>query len=501
MATKIFLSHLILLFALAFESCSTSTQSIATSPSTIIHAAPQRTEAVPARTVLQSKIDSILDDSLLAPCFTGVEIISLDDGKVLYERNSNKLFHPASNMKLLTAATGLHALGKDFRYTTHLYSDSMPSHGILRGNVYIKGSGDPLFTTDDLDTIALSLEAIGIRLITGDLVGDVSYFDSLSWGSGWMWDDEPDPDEAFITPLTVNDNSFEVTVEAGKKLGTPATVTLHPESRMFTVINTSVTTTDTLLPLLSVTRLNKENTLFIKGRIAPHAVPHQFSLSVWEPEMYFLDLFLSRLLDHGISVKGTTHIGTTTGKTILASRSHAIDTVMHKINKQSDNIAAENLLKTIGAEQREIPGSAFHALEEMKEYLASMGIDTSLLIIRDGSGVSWYNAVTPAMIVALLNAQYKDKQTFETFYGSLPIAGVDGTLEHRLVGTQAAGKVHAKTGTLTGNSAISGYVATADGTLLAFSILCTHFPREISILRGVQDAILELLANTKVSRE
>jgi D-alanyl-D-alanine carboxypeptidase/D-alanyl-D-alanine-endopeptidase (penicillin-binding protein 4) len=497
--TTVTLKLIFVLIALTLASCSSSTQS--TAPRVLISNDVLPKVAVIPKTILQSKIDTLLNDSTLAPCFIGLKVVSLDNGNVLYERDSRKLFHPASNMKLLTAATGLHMLGRDFQYTTHLYSDAQPAHGVIEGNIYVKGTGDPLLTTDDLDTIALALQEHGITSIRGDLVGDVSFFDSLYWGAGWMWDDEPDPDEAFITPLTVNDNSIELTVNAGNRVGDPTHIDIHPATSFMDVINVSVTSNDTLLPPLSVKRLNRKNTIVVQGRISPRSIPRQFPLSVWQPEMYFLDLLKSRLLDHGIALKGTARIGSTEGSNQLATRIHTIDSVLYSMNKRSDNIAAENLLKTIAAKRKGTPGSAAQGIEVMKEYLASIGIDTSAMILRDGSGVSWYNALSTDEIVTLLAKQYKDNQTFTTFYESLPIAGVDGTLEHRMMGTHAVKNVHAKTGTLTGNSALSGYVTSLDGKLLGFSMLCNHFPGKMNVLRDVQDKILELLANASLTQK
>lgn len=450
---------------------------------------------------LQREIDGILDDSLLAPCLTGVEILSLEGGKVLYERNGTKLFHPASNMKLLTTAAALNILANDFLFRTTVRADSPSHNGVLSGDLQVKGSGDPLLTTSHMDSLADLVRKSGIDTISGDLVGDVSYFDSLYWGAGWMWDDEPDADEAFITPLTVNANAVEVLVRPGRRIGDTTACLLEPRTGYVSIQNSGITSLDTLVPGLRVSRRRGENTIRIEGRIPPHSPEQHFLLSVWRPELYFLQLFAEKLVEHGVRIGGSLRLGTAAGKLQIAEVSHPIDSVIHRVNKQSDNIAAENLLKTLAAERSGQPGSAAGALVLVRSYLSGIGLDTAKMSLNDGSGVSWYNEIAPASVVELLRGIHEDRDRFERFYESLPVGGADGTLKNRLRGTSAAGNVRAKTGSLTGASALSGYVTSADGKLLAFSILCNHFPGQIGILRDVQDRIVDILARYNVSAQ
>src|ERR1051326_5503645 len=488
---KIIIHLIVVIIGISLCSCSSgSPPGIQTSEN------PPPPRPVPAG--YHALIDSILGDSLLSPCFVGVKIVSLDDGKVLYEQNGNKLFHPASNMKILTSATGLKTLGKDFKFETKVTSVKPARKGILGGDLYIKGSGDPLIRTEDVDSIAATISNSGIRRIKGDIVGDVSYFDSVAWGSGWMWDDEPEADEAFISPLTINDNAISVMVQPGTATGKPVHVELNPSTKYMRVINSGVTSLDTLVPPLSVTRHRGENTILVQGRISPHSPGQEFSLSMVQPELYFLTLLKESLTGHGITVDGTTRLDSARGTITLATLSHSLDSTLHQINKPSDNIAAENLLKTVAAERRGSPGATLNGLYVMKEFMTSLGIDTTAMILADGSGVSFYNLVSPGTILRLLQYEYADKQSFSHFYESLPVGGVDGTLKNRMKGTRAEGNVHEKTGTITGVSALSGYVTTLDGKSVAFSILINHFPSKLRELRDVQDRIVEILANTRL---
>ena len=450
---------------------------------------------------LENQIDSLLQDSLLNPAMIGLQIISLEDSVVLYDRNSAKLFHPASNTKLLTTSTGLHALGTAFQFKTIISTDGTIAKGTLRGNLYVKAYGDPLFRTSDLDSLAEQLSAKELRTITGKLVGDRSYFDTLSWGKGWMWDDEPDADEAFISPMTVNANAVELEIRAGDRPGTAAFVVANPPTSFVEIRNSTVTSYDTLIPPLTVGRRHGENIVRVDGRIAPGSPNRKFLISVCRPEEYYLHLLRERFALRGITIQGVSQIDSTHGDIFLGGVYHSLDSVIHQINKPSDNIAAENLLKIIAAEQSGLPGTAERGLFCVKEYLCALGIDTVNMTLADGSGVSWYNMISPGMMVQLLRQQYESRETFAHLYESLPIAGLDGTLKSRMVGTRAEGNVRGKTGSLTGESCISGYVTSADGRLLAFSIFINHYPGAISYLRLIQDRILDLLANYKTTHQ
>jgi serine-type D-Ala-D-Ala carboxypeptidase/endopeptidase (penicillin-binding protein 4) len=450
---------------------------------------------------INAQIDRILDDTLLSPAFIGIKVVSLVNNKILYEKNSGKLFHPASNMKLLTTAVALSVLNEDFRFTTQVYTDGKIKDSILQGNLCVKGSGDPLLTTDDLDSLAKIIHELGIKKINGDLSGDVTLFDDEYWGSGWMWDDEPNPEEAFITPLTVNGNSVSVSVIPARSSGKRVTVELEPQTDFIELLNKCITSTDTLIPPLTVVRQKHENVIIIQGRISPKAPLQTFSFSVWKPELYFLHLLRDKLLGYGIELGGTIRLNTARENMRLASISHPLDSVIIRINKVSYNLAAENLLKTIAVVKRGFPGSAVNGLCVIKEYLSSIGIDTSSMILADGSGASFYNGISPDAIVKLLQKQYENKATFQRFIESLPIAGIDGTLKNRMKRSRAEGRVFAKTGTLSGSSCLSGYVRTRNENLLAFSIMCNHFPGDRAVLRNVQDKILELLADWSIEKQ
>jgi len=448
---------------------------------------------------LSQTISRILEDTAFAHDFLGVLVVSLSDSTVLFEHNGGKLFHPASNLKLLTTATALNLLDSSFQCTTEVFTPGPVLRGTLQGDLAVRGRGDPALDTDDLDSLAVRLRSAGITAISGDVVGDTSYFDDVRWGRGWMWDDEPEADEAFFSPLTVNGNSVEVLVGPGRSTGSRVGVETRPSTTYLTVENEAITSRDTTLPALRVTRDRGTNIIRLTGHVVPGAEVRTFSLSVDRPEMYFLHLLRERLAEGGIKTRGTLRLAPAPAVSPAMVITHPLDTILHLINKPSDNIAAENLLKILSAERFGPPGTSEKGLSLVKLYLGGIGVDTATVVIADGSGVSAYTIVTPEMIIRLLRHEYGRRATFRRFYESLPIAGVDGTLRQRMQGTTAEGNAHAKTGTLTGVSALSGYVTSADGMLLAFSIVANHHPGEVAELRRMQDRIVALLASSRTA--
>jgi D-alanyl-D-alanine carboxypeptidase/D-alanyl-D-alanine-endopeptidase (penicillin-binding protein 4) len=448
---------------------------------------------------LRQRIDRILADSSLSRSTAGLKIVSLRTGETLYERNASLLFHPASNQKLLTSATALSLLGPAFVFRTTVACDSAAlTDSLVQGNLYLIGRGNPDLTSEDLFGLAHDLAQMGIREIRGNIICDDFYFDEVRWGSGWMWDDEPSHLWSRFSALTVNDNAVVVRVTPANEVGKPARVQIDPATDHATLINTSVTVSrrsqiDSLdFPHLIVTRRwqQHENTIVVDGAIAQDESPDETKVNVLEPEVYCGRVFRDALKLRGIIVRGAVQRGLTPLKVqILAEHRTPILPVLVNLNKISDNLTAELLLKTVGAEKFGRPGTGEKGVQAIRQFLGGIGVDTTAVNIADGSGVSRYNLVTPAEIIKLLVRMWKNFAIRNEFAATLPIAGVDGTLRNRMKGTRAAGVIHAKTGSLSGVSTLSGYTTTADGEELAFSMMIQHYLVSDSAIRSVQDRI------------
>ncbi len=453
---------------------------------------------LPKQPALVEQIDLLLDDTLFISTQVAIKVVSVDNRDVLYDRNSTLLFHPASNMKLFTSATALVMLDEEFTLNTALFMDGIVEDSVLNGNIYLKGFGDPLLDSVNLATIAREFASRGISFINGNLVGDVSYFDDLYWGNGWMWDDEPEPTEMFITPLSVNHNTITVFVRPGMRSGDPAVVQAQPATRYVEILNEAITVQDTVREELEVTRLwrDRSNVIHVTGEILETASPEKQTLSVWKPELYLLTLFDEELQRHGVVVSDDLKIETVPDDAHeMFKLERPIDSVVVYLNKESDNLSAENILKTLGAEFLGHPGTAENGILIMRDFIAALGIDTTRFTVADGSGVSRYNLVSAETIIEVLLAMTWNPEIFKRFSTSLSIAGVDGTLENRMKGTIAEGNARAKTGTLRGVSNLSGYVTTRDGELLAFSILMQNYLDESKPYTELQDRIVTMLAD------
>lgn len=461
-----------------------------------------RTTAFDPIAKLRNEIDAALADSAFYQTFAGIQIVSLQTGEVLYDRNSEKLFHPASNMKLLTTATALSRLGPTFRFKTVLRADtSALADSTISGNIYLKGSGNPDLTSDDLRWMVQQLKYKGVRQITGNLICDDSYFDDLSWGQGWMWDDVSAWYWAPISALTANDNCVTVHVKPAAHLGDSLIVQIEPSTSFMTIENLG-TTVDSLdtnrIEQFKVERKWRppENKVVVEGGLPVQGRERSYVIDVVDAPLYAGTLFSELLASEGIDLAGTVEKGNLpdTSVVLVTHLSPPLAEVVLNTNKISDNLSAENLLKTIAAEVRGTPGTARTGISEIYRFFQAFGVDSTTFRLADGSGVSRYNLISPAQIVELLKAMHSDFRVQAEFQTSLPIAGKDGTIDNRMQGTAAEGKLRAKTGSLSGVSTLSGYTTTADGERLAFSIMMEHFVAPARKIRDIQDRIGALIS-------
>jgi PBP4 family serine-type D-alanyl-D-alanine carboxypeptidase len=452
-----------------------------------------------SRAELRQRLDRILSDPALAHAIAGIKIVSLRSGETWYERDADILAHPASNQKLLTSATALALLGPAYIFRTSAACDSAAKvDSVLAGDLYLIGRGNPDLTGNDLFGLAQNLAQRGIKGIRGNLVCDDFYFDDLRWGNGWMWDDDPADYAPRLSALSVNKNTVVVHAAPADSLGQPARVQIAPPTDHVLLVNKSATVKHKteidslkLSPLL-ITRnwQQNENTVVVDGVIAQDELPQEETVNVLETEIYCGKLFRDALQTAGLTLQGKVIRGEAPAKVkTLAEHRGPMMPILINLNKISDNLTAELLLKTIGAEKFGVPGTAAKGIRAMRQFFASAGVDTNTVYSADGSGVSHYNLVTPANLVNLLTAMWKNFAIRNEFIATLPIAGVDGTLSGRMKGTAASGVLHAKTGSISAVSTLSGYTSTADGEELAFAFMMQHFLGGSRTMRSIQDRL------------
>lgn len=451
-------------------------------------------EGDPALGQLSSDLDSILDDPRLSGATVAAVVRTAGTGAILYSRDAGRRLLPASNAKLLVAAAAFLVLGPDHRFETAVLAAETPREGLVEGDIYLRGGGDPTLLPDDFDRLASDLSASGLQVVGGDLVADDSWFDDVRLGADWAWDDEDRPYAAQVSALTVApDGDFDagtvaIDVSPGDAPGHPARVRVVPETDHVALTNQAVTGQTSSPTSLSLDRQHGSNLLAVGGSIAEGAAARRIWASVWDPTGHATAVFRAALARHGIALRGVARRGQTPSSASLLARrlSAPLTEFVVPMLKLSNNGHAEVLVKAIG--RRAVDrGTWEDGLAETARSLARLGLDPAALQVADGSGLSRRDLASPEQLATLLVA-LQSKPWFPSFLAALPLAGnpdrlVGGTLRSRMREGPAAGNVRAKTGTLGSVSTLSGYVTTADGDLLVFSLLLNHYlgpaPKEI----------------------
>lgn len=469
----------------------------------------------PQDSALAREIDRAIDESDLAQARWGVFVMSLTDGRVIYSRSGEKLFTPASNMKIYPTAAALDLLGADYRWRTSVYANKPPdSNGVIDGDLTLYGRGAPDLDSDRKDgfpALALELWEHGVRRVRGNIVGDESHFRGEMYGLGWQWNDVQWYFGAEPSALTIDANALELTIAPASKLGNAATVKLQRENSYFRLTNNTTTGERTAPTSIGINRGLSDNEFRVWGEFPVGGRGFTAYLSVYNPARWAATLFKAELLKQGITVDGeprSRDFRTAEGDKldpqkaieIAFTESGTLGEIVHQTNKESNNLYAELILRTLGKERGSLApdpdprknrerGDDEAGGAVVRSWLASKGIPTNGLAIRDGSGLSRLNLVTPEATARLLVAITKTNAA-SVFHDSLPIAGRDGTLGPRLA--RETGRVFAKTGSLNYIHSLSGYATTQNDEILVFSIFCNDATGHSDPVRVI-DGIARLL--------
>jgi D-alanyl-D-alanine carboxypeptidase/D-alanyl-D-alanine-endopeptidase (penicillin-binding protein 4) len=478
---------------------------------------------------LAHEIDRLIDESEFAKARWGVYVTSMRDGRVLYSRNGDRAFTPASNMKIYATAVALDLLGADYRWRTSVYANAGPDgRGALAGDLVLYGRGAPDIssrvkkeTPASLVQLADELYKRGVRRVRGDVVGDESYFRGEPLGDGWLWNDVQWYFGAEVSALSVNDNEVNVRITPGGKTDAQPEVKFDPQTDYLRITN-DTNTVERGKPLtVGLTRGLSDNEVRVWGDFPAGGQGFSARISVHHPALWAASLFRDELRARGITVDGEARsrdsrshhddksVAIQNAVELASFTSRPLGEVARATNKESINLNAELILRTLGKERggmapdanpkrMQMRGDDEAGLAVVLMWLNRAGIRTDDLALHDGSGLSRLDLVTPESSARLLAAIARTPAG-DVFRDSLPIAGRDGTLEHRLRAVNVAGRVLAKTGTLSYINSLSGYATTVDNEQLAFSIMCNDETEKASST-GIIDEIVALLAsrhNTK----
>jgi D-alanyl-D-alanine carboxypeptidase/D-alanyl-D-alanine-endopeptidase (penicillin-binding protein 4) len=458
----------------------------------------------PATAPLAAALDSVFADTAFRRATWGVLVRDPRTGETLYRRGAERMLVPASNMKVVTGAAALEALGPDWRYRTTVAAGGPVQGGTLRGDLVVRGSGDPTigarFGGGDPRAVfrawADSLRARGVTRVAGRVVGNDDVFDDVPLGRGWAWDDLGAGYSAEVGGLELNEGVVGVRVAPGARAGEPARVTLSPPTAYVPVENRVLTSSGGTPPRVDAGRAATGTGIVVTGVVPPDTAGVDEEVAVRDNTLYFATVLRETLRAAGIEVQGPAVDADAlpaaekgaTATPLFVHASPPMREVLAAFLKPSQNQYGELLLKTLGRELRG-EGTASAGAAAIDSLFRARGLPAGALAQADGSGLSRYNLVAPELLAAVLEHMTKSPH-WQTWHAALPVGGTDGTLASRFRGTPLAGRVHAKTGTLSGVRALSGYVPGPDGQPLVFSIVLNHHTRSAREADRVIDAAL-----------
>ncbi len=432
-------------------------------------------------------IEDLLKDSRLAGTTTAISIRRASDGEVLYAHEGDTRVRPASVMKLFTAATALENLGASHTFETKVYTDGKIKDGILEGNLYVQGGGDPTLGEEELKSLALAVKERGIHTIQGNIYGDDFRYDDVRLSQDLNWSDEPYYTGAQVSALNFSPNddydagTVIVEVYPGAKEGEEGRLRMVPKNDYVQLVNETTTVQKKGDKFIEAERLHGANTIVVKGTIPVGNQKSKVWASVWEPTEYTLHLFERALKKQEIVISTERELRRQKlpkEATLLAEKSSmSLADLLTPFMKLSNNGHGEVLVKEMGQVKKN-EGSWKQGLDVMAQTMADFGLNTDTLLFRDGSGMSHKALVTANEVTQLLYVA-QSKSWYPTFQHALPVAGNDerfvgGTLRYRMTNTVAAEKVRAKTGTLNGVTSLAGYVEKENGEDLIFSMIVNN---------------------------
>src|SRR5690625_664348 len=455
---------------------------------------------------LAERIDARFDDPNLAESHWGVLIESAETGEIWYERNADRTFVPASNQKILVAAASYRSLGPDFQFTTTIGYRGNIRGNVLHGDLVVRGDGDPTvynkFYAHSHDVFrgwAKELQSMGIRRITGNIIGDDDAWVDKHTGQGWPIDEITPWYFAEYGPLSFNENYVDLRIIPPAEVGGAVIIEPYVECSYYTLIN-KIEVVASGRNQIRMSRPMFTNTITLGGTVVAGTRPFEQTPTITNPTLFYVTALKEVLEDEGIRVGGDPvdcdDLEDWDGKgedlpVLLTHKSRPLSDIVPLFMKRSQNMTGENLLHAMGQYKHGF-GSFRNGQRVIQDELAAFGLDPDRYRIADGSGLSRYNRVTPRQINAINRGMY-ESDLRDLWLQTQAIAGVDGTLRRISSDSPLTGNVHAKTGTLTSVRSLSGFLTTDAGEVVIFSILNNGSFRGSSAVDAVSHSVLEMV--------
>ena len=443
---------------------------------------------------LAYSLDSLIQAKLPQGGQVGVSVFDLSANQSIYTYQADRLCRPASTQKLITAITALNQPRAQEPFRTEVWYKGEIANDTLHGDLYIIGGMDPELMETAIDTLINLTAAYPFRILDGQVFGDVSMKDSLYWGKGWIWDDNPESFQPYLSPLMLNKGFVKITAVPTNP-GEPASLEVKPTSTYFNIINETLTKTASAGKFVVMRDwMNNANDITVSGNITARRLEE---INVYSSQDFFMHTFLERLGMRFTLLQpwyNFAEMQRNDSCQLVAVYETPVSKVLRQMLKESDNLNAEAMFTRLGVQASgKNHVSADESIQAIQSLIRTMGLNPDDYRIADGCGLSMYDYVSPELLVAFLRYAYNKDNIFPHLFRSLPVAGVDGTLKNRMrKGSPAYQHVHAKTGSYTGINTLAGYLETNSKRYLAFAIMCQN-QLKASEARALQDAICEFL--------
>ncbi len=457
-------------------------------------------EVIPPGARVRMDLEPLTRDRMFRDANVGIHVVDMESEAEVFSWRPDASLLPASTMKVLTAAAALKHLGPSYRFTTELLSrGTVSADGVLQGDLYVRGSGDPTLVLEKLWKMIYDLSLEGIQEISGNVYFDDTAFDRAHQIPGWNKQEDLRRGPAYFAPLgalSINFNTVAVVVGPGSQVGDPARVVLETESDgVVNIENRLVTGVPGSRRWVDLEREveGRSVTFVLEGRVPANSDTLRYYRSIPDPTANFVGAFRSMLEDHEIRVRG--HYLEQTApeeglRTLVQLRSPPLSNILMEMNKYSSNFMAEQVLKALGAQVTGQPGSTEGGLSAISDYLVSLGIPADEFHLVNGSGLSREIVLRPNHLTAVLVDMAQDPRVGHEFISSLAIGGQDGTLWARFRDENQVGRLRGKTGTINGVHCLAGYIEAPSGEIYAFAYLVNDLPRSIAMARRAHDRFI-----------
>ncbi len=443
---------------------------------------------------LESLLDDLDGDRLFKQAKVGLRVVNVRTGDAVFDRNAADGLNPASTMKVVTAATALKYLGPSYKYQTKVYVDGgIGGDGVVEGNLYVEGGGDPHFVVERMWKLVQDLRLNGIEQVNGNVVFDESFFDADYALPGWTKQRDLVRGPAYfpsLGALSLNFNTLAIVARPGKAAGKPAFVALEtPAADYVELVNEVRTGAAGSRRSVGIKREVRDGRMkmTVTGSIAEDSGMRRYYRAVADPTAHFMAAWMQMMSSHGITVTGKAKRGRTSKSAELVAQhtSPPLASILMDMNKYSNNFMAEQVLRTVGAEVKGGPGTTEKGLEAVSDYLQSLGLEESDFVLVNGSGLTRQAELSAEVLTAVLVDMASDPAVGHEFHASLAIAGLDGTLLRRL--TDEPGRLRGKTGTIDGVHCLAGYVGADDGEQYAFAFMVNEHGGSVSQVKRLHD--------------